>query len=37
MFIVGGDEEPEQKRLGSVDVLPTIDRSQLGVAVSGRF
>jgi hypothetical protein len=37
MFIVGGDEEPEQKRLGSVDVLPTIDPSQLGVAVSGRF
>lgn len=37
MFIIGGDEEPEQKRLGSVDVLPTIDPSQLGVAVSGRF
>jgi tetratricopeptide (TPR) repeat protein len=37
MFIFGGDEEPESKRLGSVNVLPTIDPSELGVAVSGRF
>lgn len=37
LFIVGGDEEPEQKRLGSVAVLPTIDPSQLGVSLNGRW
>lgn len=37
MFILGGDEEPESKRMGSVNVLPAIDPSHLGLEVTGHF
>jgi hypothetical protein len=38
MFIFGGDEEPESKRLGNgLDVRAAIDPSQVGLELSGRF
>ncbi len=38
LFILGGDDEPESKRLGGgVDVRASLDPSQLGVALSGRW